>query len=117
MDAGIHSRHKVMLPRPPLHLPPAKRDEAHCQHETDGGDHYHPQWRTGRPFGIAPPRFHVMTPDGHIVLMLCISGIMFVFRWYITHSEPESVMITRIRVKISASSVQPPCDRVFICRK
>ena len=49
----------------------------------------------------------------------CMSwtGIILVFRWYMTQSEPERVMTTRTIVKISASMVQPPSEREFMCRK
>ena len=44
-------------------------------------------------------------------------GIMLVFRWYITHSEPVSVMTTSTSVNISDSMFQPPSDLAFMCRK
>ncbi len=34
-----------------------------------------------------------------------------------TQTEPDSVITTTTRVKISASMVQPPSERVFMWRK
>ena len=42
---------------------------------------------------------------------------MLWFMWYITHSEPVSVITTITTVKISAIMVQPPSDLAFMCRK
>ena len=42
---------------------------------------------------------------------------MLVLRWYITHSEPISVIATTTRVKISAIIVHPPSELGLMCRK
>ena len=42
---------------------------------------------------------------------------MFVSRWYMTHSEPLSVMNRMMAVKMSANAVQPRSDRKSMCRK
>jgi hypothetical protein len=44
-------------------------------------------------------------------------GIMLVFMWYMTQSEPASVMTTSTIVKISASMFQPLSDLASMCRK
>lgn len=47
----------------------------------------------------------------------CGIGIMFTFKWCMTHSEPARVITTITMVKIRASMFQPPSDFVFMCRK
>ena len=44
-------------------------------------------------------------------------GIMLVFMWCITHSEPASTMTTRTPVNTSASRFQPPSAFGLMCRK
>ena len=44
-------------------------------------------------------------------------GIMFVFRWCMTQSEPASTITRMITEKIEAASVQPPSAERFTCRK
>jgi hypothetical protein len=56
-------------------------------------------------------------PQEDIWLISWVAGIMLVFRWYITHSEPDRAMTTTMIVKIRASMVQPPSDLEFMCRK
>lgn len=46
-----------------------------------------------------------------------MDGIILWFRWYMTQIEPISTIATSTMVKISASKVQPPSEREFMCRK
>ena len=46
-----------------------------------------------------------------------MSGIVLVFRWYIIHSDPLSVMTTSTSVKISDIHAQPPSAFEVMCRK
>ena len=71
----------------------------------------------GKPIGIAVLLLDAL--KGYLAVWLCavIAGIMLWLRWYITHSEPDSTMPTRISVNASARKFQPPSDLVFICRK
>ena len=49
-------------------------------------------------------------------IMSC-TGIMLVFRLYITQIDPASMINTNTAVNSSASMDQPPSTRVFMCRK
>src|SRR5262245_58008313 len=46
----------------------------------------------------------------HGMFLICSGdgSVMFVFRWYITHSDPDSVITTSTIMKISDIHVQPP---------
>jgi len=109
---------QVELPAPAFHLPDPERDEARRQQHTEQGEE-DPARRP--PIGAAAsgnivrslPRRH----GCHGNWLASCSGIMFAFRWYITHSEPESAMTTMTIVKSSAIIVQPPSELAFMCRK
>jgi hypothetical protein len=104
VDAGD----EIELPGPALDLPGAERDEA--GEGEDGAD------RQRQPRGggtLADRGCH----QGMFFMSCIEAGIMLVFMWYMTHSEPASVMTTSTSVKISASMFQPPSDLASMCRK
>lgn len=108
MDPRIDFHDQLVLPVHPLHLPHPERNKgAKCKHK-----------QQGQPPG--PPRRSVGSPlrdaQGNCPISWLI-GIMLWLRWYITHSEPDSAITTRITVKISAITVQPFSALVFMCRK
>lgn len=93
MDAGIHRRDEFVLPGPPLELPDAeprqhRRTEERRQRDAPP---------CAGPAGI-----------GHGSWLGSCSGIMLALRWYITQSEPDSMITTTMMVKSSAVIVQPP---------
>ena len=55
--------------------------------------------------------------QGNLRASSTVTGIMLAFRWYITHSEPDSVMTTSVSVKISDIIDQPLSTFEFMCRK
>ena len=79
---------------------------------TDAGDHVASRSGVGRCASGARRRRHGM-------FLICSGdgSVMLVFRWYITHSEPHSVMTTSTSVKISDIHVQPPSAFDVMCRK
>src|SRR3546814_16663216 len=86
VDARIDCGDQLVLPRPPLDLPDAQRDEA----------------------GRKQQRQHRQQPAFHgCWFMACGIGIMLVFRWCITHSDPASAMPRTMIVKTSEVSDQP----------
>ncbi len=114
-DAGD----EIELPGPALDLPVAERHEAgKGKRRADHEDHPCGRgalaaghcvagvavWRRGRRQGM--------------FFMSCTDiGIMLAFMWYMTQSEPASVMTTSTMVKISASMFHPLSDLASMCRK
>ncbi|MCY1236142.1 hypothetical protein D9M72_487850 [compost metagenome] len=93
------------------------RDQARCAHARP-----RERERGGNPF--PPPRARAYLVLGgtiavpaSVVRSCCRVGIMLLFRWNITHSEPVSVITTSTSVNISDSMFQPPSDLAFMCRK
>ena len=111
MDASIDAGDEVELPGPPLHLPEAEpgEDNGENRQQSEKRDPPPAPLRgDGGRCGHRPP--HIGWSPGAI-------GIMLLLRWYITHSEPASMITTMTTVKISAIIDHPPSERVFMCRK
>ena len=109
VDARLDAREEVELPAAALELPGTEGDEAgECQQqgcrESDAG-------------GARARRRAIGGAQGRLCRCCVVIGIMFWFRWYITHNDPASVITTSTIVKISARKVQPPSERAFMCRK
>src|SRR5690606_21792809 len=99
----FHARDQRVLPVHALQLPDPERDEAgERRRQRDGEDRAcdRPARRRDRARG-----------HGGLCSMSCMSwvaGIMLVFMWCITHSDPASTIATSTTVKMSASRFQPP---------
>ena len=65
----------------------------------------------------SPGRVGQRPAQGMLRISCMDAGIMLLFMWNITHSDPLRVITTSTMVKISASMFQPPCEWAFRCRK
>lgn len=97
-ETFLHRGDQVPLPLQPLDLPDAQRREARGQGETESEE------------GGADQTPPASTGGGAM-------GIMFPCRWNMIHSDPKITISTMMAVNTRATSVQPPSDRVFTCRK
>ena len=114
MNAGIDAGDEIMLPVHALHLPHAQRHEGgECEQEEQGKAPGAPR-RVPRASMV---RFSRRGGQGTCPMSWLIIGIMLWLRWYMTHTEPASMITTSVMVKISAMKVQPPSDFVLMCRK
>ena len=114
MNAGIDAGDEIMLLVHALHLPHAQRHEGgECEQEEQGKAPGAPR-RVPRASMV---RFSRRGGQGTCPMSWLIIGIMLWLRWYITHNEPDSAIPTIMIVKISAITVQPFSDLVFMCRK
>lgn len=55
--------------------------------------------------------------QGRMRSMCSDIGMRFSFMWNMTHSEPTTAIDSRMRVKMKASMIHPPCALRFMCRK
>ena len=120
MDPGIDPRDQVELPRPALDLPGSETDQRQEHHQRDEAEGGAAQGRRrGRGAGPARGLPVVGGPDQGALCMTSWAdiGIMLLLRWYITQTEPESMIVTSVIVKIIAMKVQPCSECVFMCRK
>ncbi len=120
MDACIHPRYQVVLPRTPMYLPGTERHEQREQAHAKQGE----QPKNEDAARARRLRLGVVAIRAQGRLFACCSdmlwdmpGIMFELRWNMTQMEPDKVMTTSTSVKISASMFQPPSDFVSMCRK
>ena len=90
------------LPRPPLDLPHAERDERRRQRQQQRGQE---AARDARGAGYGRPN-----ASGDI-------GIMLLLRWYMTQVDPPIVIATTTTVKMNDTIVQPPSARESRWRK
>lgn len=119
MHALLDAGDEIELPGPALDLPGAEREEAgKGKGRTDRQSH------PGRRASLAAGRCVVVGAgvwrrgrQGMFFMSCTDIGIMLAFMWYMTQSDPASVMTTSTIVKISASMFQPLSDLASMCRK
>jgi len=114
MNALLDAVDQRQLPGAAFDLPDAEGDQSN---EGSEQENRAPQGRTRSPRGAA--WFVILGAHGiaHFIPVISWIGIMLLFRWFITHSEPDSAITTITMVKISAIMLQPFSDLGLMCRK
>lgn len=119
MHALLDAGNEIELPGPALDLPGAEREEA-GKGQGRADRQSHPGRRAARAAGwraVAGAGVWRRGRQGMFFMSCTDMGIMLAFMWYMTQSDPASVMTTSTIVKISASMFQPLSDLASMCRK